>query len=79
MFPHSLVFAQNPASKDTLITWDESFETTAKFSAKDSIFNDFEAKQIHLFGEANVNYESLNLSAAYILIDLNQKEIFASF
>ena len=79
MFSSENVTGQNPIKKDTIFTVDESFETTAKFSAKDSLFNDLKNKQVHLFGEAKVDYESINLTADYILIDFEKKEIFASY
>ncbi len=79
MLSSKQVVAQTVASKDTIYTTDESFETTAKFSAKDSIFNDFKKKQLHLFGDAKVEYEDLNLNASYILVDFEKKEISASY
>ena len=79
MSANSQSMAQSLDKKDTIYTFDESFETTAKFSAKDSLFNDFKKKQVHLFGEAKLEYESINLTADYILIDFEKKEIFASY
>lgn len=79
MFPNFFVFGQEPVKKDTIYTVDESFETTAKFSARDSLYNDFKKKQLHLFGEAKVDYEEISLTADYILVDFGKKEIFASY
>lgn len=79
MFPNFWGHAQEKPAKDTIYTVDESFETTAKFSARDSLYNDFRKKQLHLFGEAKVEYEDIVLTADYILVDLDKKEIFASY
>lgn len=79
MFPNFWVYGQEKVQKDTIFTIDDSFETTAKFSARDSLYNDFKKKQLHLYGEAKVEYENINLTADYILVDFGKKEIFASY
>lgn len=79
MSSNLVIHAQGRIAKDTIFTIDDSFETTAKFSAKDSLYNDFRKKQLHLFGEAKVEYEDINLTADYILVDFEKKEIFASY
>lgn len=79
MFVNEWSFGQNLVKKDTIFTIDESFETTAKFSAKDSLYNDLKNNQIHLFGEAQLEYEDTKLNADYILIDFNKHEIFATY
>ncbi len=79
MFPNFLIYGQEKVQKDTIFTIDESFETTAKFSARDSLYNDFRKKQLHLYGDARVEYEEIKLTADYILVDFEKKEIFASY
>ena len=65
--------------KDTIYTIDKSINTIGKFYAKDSIFNDLKAKKTHLFGDAKLEYEDIKLSAAYIVFDMDKKEVFASY
>ena len=36
-------------------------------------------KQIELFGDATLDYMEIKLTANYMLIDLNKKEVFASY
>lgn len=79
MFVNKPAFGQNIVKKDTIFTFDDSFETTAKFSAKDSLYNDLKNNQIHLFGQAQLDYEDTRLTADYILIDFEKKEIMASY
>ena len=76
---NSDAFGQKTIKKDTIFTIDESFETTAKFSAKDSLYNDFKNNQIHLFGEAILEYEDTKLTADYILIDFEKHEVMATY
>ncbi|MES2589084.1 MAG: putative LPS assembly protein LptD [Bacteroidota bacterium] len=75
MFSSSFCYAQ----KDTIYTTDNSIENIIKASAKDSIFHDYKAKQLHLFGQAVIFYEEIVLSADYILVDFNKNEVFASY
>ena len=74
-FSPSLLFGQ----KDTVFTIDSKITSLGKFSAKDSIYNDLKTKKVHLFGEAKLTYEDIQLNASYILFDLENKEVFASY
>jgi hypothetical protein len=71
------LFAQQ--KKDTVYLIDKNIVSTGKFYAKDSIFNNLETKQTHLFGEAILEYDGIKISASYILFDLDKKEVFASY
>lgn len=65
--------------KDTIYTIDSNITSLGKFSAKDSIYNDIKSKKVHLFGEAKLTYEDIELNASYILFDIENKEVFASY
>lgn len=64
--------------KDTIYVNDDSFDAPIFFSARDSIFSDLKNEKIHLYGEAIVNDGTINMKACYIMIDLQQNEIFAT-
>jgi hypothetical protein len=70
-------FAQT--KKDTLFLIDKNISSVGKFYAKDSIYNNLETKQTHLFGNAFIEYEGIKITASYIIFDLDKKEVFASY
>lgn len=72
-------YAQDTTIKDTIYLIDESFEETAVYGAKDSIFIDLKNNQVHLFGEAHLEYLETQMKAGYILIDLKKNEVFSSY
>ena len=45
------------------------------YTAEDSIWFDVKRKQVHLYGNASVNYTSINLKAGYILLDYENNTI----
>lgn len=49
-----------------------------KYAARDSMWFDVTNKQVHLYGEASVNYTSLDIKAGYILLDYAKNEVTAS-
>lgn len=51
----------------------------SKYSARDSIYADLKKKQLHLYGEAFVESEGMNLKAGYILVDMETEEIIATY
>lgn len=77
LISNNLIFAQQ--KKDTIYVNDKSVSTTGKFYAKDSIFNNLETKQTHLYGDAILDYDGIKITAAYILFDIDKKEVFASY
>jgi hypothetical protein len=89
MFKNGFCYAQDNSffadtsiqsqKKDTIYTVDKSIEDIIKASAKDSMVHDQKNKLLHLYGEANVFYEEIKLSADYILVDFNKNEVFASY
>jgi len=54
-----------------------SLNEMVKYTAKDSIEMDAKRKQVHLYGEAKVDYEDLTLRADYIYIDFNTSTVYA--
>lgn len=58
---------------------DTDFKSIITYSARDSIYSDLKKKQVHLYGEAKLNYEGVDMSAEYLLIDLNKNEVLATF
>ncbi len=58
---------------------DSDFKSIITYSARDSIYSDLKKKQVHLYGEAKLNYEGVDMSAEYLLIDLNKNEVLATF
>ena len=48
-----------------------------KYSAKDSMRVEVDVQKLHLFGEAKVNYQNIELTASYIILDLASEEVFA--
>ncbi len=64
---------------DTVFTNNKSIETIGKYTARDSIFNDVKNKKIHLYGDAHLEYGEIKLSAHYILFDVTNEEVFATY
>ncbi|MCO5259076.1 MAG: hypothetical protein M9916_02940 [Crocinitomicaceae bacterium] len=64
---------------DTIYINDDSMNSISKYSARDSIYADLKKKQLHLYGEATVETEDMNLKAGYILVDMNTEEITATY
>src|SRR5690606_2027137 len=65
--------------QDTLYVNDDSMGDISKYGARDSNNNDVKNKLIHLYGNAFVETEGINLTAGYILVDLNTNEITATY
>ncbi len=65
--------------KDTLVVNDNSLESIIRYSARDSIYNDLKKKQVHLYGDAKIQMDEVNMTAGYILVDMNTNEISASY
>ncbi len=75
----NFLHGQTSSKKDTIFTIDESFESQIKIKAKDSIRSNFKANTIELFTEASLEFEEINLKAGYMLIDLDKKEVLATY
>lgn len=79
MLTNGVGYGQNPTKTDTVYVNDDSFEEQANYGARDSMFIDLKKNQIHLFGEAYLEYLETNMKAGYILVDLNKNEVFATY
>ncbi|MES2554851.1 MAG: putative LPS assembly protein LptD [Bacteroidota bacterium] len=71
--------AANLSAQDTVVMNSNDFESQVIYSARDSIFCDYKKQQIHLFGDAHLNYTDVDMRADYLLIDLGNKEVYASY
>ncbi|MCB0520747.1 MAG: LPS-assembly protein LptD [Lewinellaceae bacterium] len=65
-----------PAARaNAQINWDsvklspDALEEKVAYKAADSMFFDLKNKQIHLYGQAEVNYQQMTMTADYIVID----------
>jgi lipopolysaccharide assembly outer membrane protein LptD (OstA) len=59
------------AQKDVL-------DARVDYKANDSTLFDLDNKKVFLYGEAEINYDDINLKAAYIEIDFEKNEVYAS-
>lgn len=55
----------------------QALEAEVKYNAADSVVYDASASKVRLYGNATVDYTNLNLSAAYIEVDLSRSTAFA--
>ncbi|MDG1333491.1 MAG: putative LPS assembly protein LptD [Crocinitomicaceae bacterium] len=72
-------YAQESAPRDTLVIEKSDLDAPIFYSARDSIYSDLKKKQVHLYGDAKVDNGEINMSAGYILIDLNKNEVLATY
>ena len=59
-------------------TVDQFLESLISYPAKDSTIITFSDNMIRLYGEANIVYEDIELTAAYVEISINDKELYAT-
>jgi len=64
---------------DTLYINESDFQSVITYSARDSIYSDFKKRQVHLYGNASLNYEGVDMKADYLLIDLDKNEVLAIY
>ncbi len=68
-----LVFDSTAIISDTLLTdkiSDDALDEPVSYGARDTQWYDHVHKKMHLFGEAYVNYQQMELKAGYIIYDL---------
>ena len=74
-------FSQKPDTipiKDTTKKSKKSpFDDPIISNAKDSTIYSFDGSKAYLYGDATVNYQKIELKAAYIEFDMEKKEVFA--
>lgn len=75
----SLAYAQVSGVKDTIYVLDDSFEEIIYYDAVDSNYMDLRKNQVHLVRGAVVKYGAITMTADYILLDLNKKEVKATY
>ncbi|KAA6441748.1 LPS-assembly protein LptD [Dyadobacter flavalbus] len=61
---------------DTLSNPDD-LQNTVEYTAEDSTIMDAVLKQVHLYGNAEVNYGTINLKASYIRLNWITNEVYA--
>lgn len=66
-------------AQDTLYISDESGGSNYKVSSRDSSYADLKKKQLHLYGEATVESDDMNLKAGYIVVDMETNEVKATY
>ncbi|PTN07759.1 putative LPS assembly protein LptD [Mangrovibacterium marinum] len=52
-------------------------EATINYNATDSIIVSLDGQKVYLYKEGKVTYENIELTADYIILDLNTKEVYA--
>lgn len=80
----SLLIILTPSSvfgqiNDTIYLDKTSFKNKLIYNAQDSFYIDLKQKQVHLYNHARVFAEGIELEAGYIMIDLNKKEVYATY
>jgi len=55
-----------------------ALSSIVEYSASDSIRFNVKEQKVYLFGQSEINYESINLKADYIEIDFTRNELFAT-
>ncbi len=58
-------------------TSDDALQSQVKYHAADSIRVDIDGQIVYLYGKATVDYQDLHLQADYIVIDMDNKELYA--
>lgn len=56
---------------------DNALDEVVDYGARDSMWFDVKNKQLHLYGDAYLNYTSIKLKAAYLLLDYEKNEVLA--
>lgn len=68
--------AADSTAADTLSSPDD-LQNTVEYTAEDSTIMDAVLKQVHLYGNAEVNYGTINLKASYIKLNWVTNEVYA--
>jgi len=72
-------YAQESPVRDTMVVEKSDLDSPISYSARDSIYSDLRNKQVHLYGDAKIDNGEINMSAGYILIDLEKNEVLATY
>jgi hypothetical protein len=66
-----------PAVRTIRIARDAGLESEVQYGSLDSMYFDVQGKRVHLWGQAFVRYQSLDIQAGYILLDYANDEVLA--
>jgi len=73
----------NPTDSLTIdsvqVTTSDAIKSKVRYSAEDSMKFDIVNEKVFLYGNANVKYEDIELSASFIKIDWTTREVLATF
>lgn len=72
----SLSMVRDSLVRDSLAKQSD-LQSTVEYQSQDSTIMDVDGKQVHLYGEAEVKYGTIQLKADYIRIDWTKNELFA--
>lgn len=75
LFPGDIMIDSVPADEKSS---EGSLEYPVLYEAEDSILLDVRTQRVTLYGNANVQYGSIDLSAAYIVFGMQDKTLFAT-
>ena len=76
LFVSNFSLAQNPQTGQIN---NSGLTSPVNYTAKDSIVADIPANIVRLYGEANVKYEDVDLSASLIEINIKTNEVTATY
>jgi hypothetical protein len=66
-------------SKPRVVYAKEMLGETMFYSAKDSIMADIKGKKLYLYNEAKISYGTTTLTANYMEVDMEKKEVYATY
>ncbi len=72
----SLGMVRDSLVRDSLAK-ESDLQSTVEYQSQDSTIMDVDGKQVHLYGDAEVKYGTIQLKADYIRIDWTTNELFA--
>ena len=67
MWDSSAGYSQETILKDTLYTNDSGMESPVYYGARDSIYADIRAKQLHLYGDARVDNGEIEEAILFVI------------
>jgi hypothetical protein len=73
----AIAVATDSTAADTLSNPDD-LQNTVKYTATDSTIMNVDLKEVYLYGDAEVNYGTINLKADYIRLNWITNEVFAN-
>jgi hypothetical protein len=79
LFSTVISWFSNDFAQDTIVINSKDLESIISYSSRDSMYTDFKKKQVHLFGDAHLNYDDVDMRASYLLVDLENNEVFATY